>query len=393
MSTPLLVALAALPWVLLPLAVLWQLRGSRTLDEYPAEPPSDAPLVSVVIPARNEGRNIDACLRSVLGSTWPAFEVIVVDDHSADGTGDLARRAAAADPRVRVIENPDLPAGWFGKQWACHNGARAARGAFLLFTDADTRHGPELLARSMNAMRVRGADLFSVGGAQVMETFWERLVQPHIFSMIVARYGSTERLSRTTDPYGKLANGQYVLVKRAAYDATGGHEAVRAHVAEDLRMAQEWCRQGFSVQVVEGFNHMRTRMYHGFGEIARGWGKNLYAAGRDTVRLGRIGGAMLRLLFPLPALWEIVPAVVGVAALFGAVPAAAGVWAAVAYMASLLYWLAVHHVMGAPLRHALLHPLAALAIFGIMTRAAWKGARVEWKGREYVSSGGLRPGT
>lgn len=211
MSTPLLVALAALPWVLLPLAVLWQLRGSRTLDEYPAEPPSDAPLVSVVIPARNEGRNIDACLRSVLGSTWPAFEVIVVDDHSADGTGDLARRAAAADPRVLVIENPDLPAGWFGKQWACHNGARAARGAFLLFTDADTRHGPELLARSMNAMRVRGADLFSVGGAQVMETFWERLVQPHIFSMIVARYGSTERLSRTTDPYGKLANGQYEI--------------------------------------------------------------------------------------------------------------------------------------------------------------------------------------
>jgi hypothetical protein len=255
----------------------------------------------------------------------------------------------------------------------------------LLFTDADTRHGPELLTRSMNAMRARGADLFSVGSRQLMESFWERLIQPHIFSMIVARYGNTERLSRTTDPYGKLANGQYLLVRRDVYGITGGHEAVRAHVAEDLRLAQEWCRRGYSVQLVVGFNHLRTRMYHGFGEVARGWGKNIYAAGRDTLDLGRFGHVALRLFFPLPALWDIVPAAVAVAALFGFVSPAAGAWGAIAYAASSLYWLVVHHVMGAPLRHALLHPLSALVIFGIMTRAAWRGARVEWKGRVYVS--------
>jgi chlorobactene glucosyltransferase len=384
-STPLLVALAALPWVLLPLAMLWRLGKSTPLDEYPAEPPMNPPLVSIVIPARDEARNIEACVRSVLCSSWPNLELLVVDDHSTDGTGEIVRRIAASDARVRVIDNPDLPAGWFGKQWACHNGAREARGTVLLFTDADTRHGPELLTRSMNAMRVRGADLFSVGGAQVMESFWERLVQPHIFLLIVARFGSTERLSRTTNPYGKLANGQYLLVRRDVYGIAGGHEAVRAHVAEDLRMAQEWCRLGYSVQLVEGFSHLRTRMYHGLGEITRGWGKNIYAAGRDTLRLGPFGRAALRLFFPLPALWEIVPAGVAIAALFGAVSPAAGAWGAIAYSASSLYWLAVHHVMGAPLPHALLHPLASLVIFGIMARAAWKGGRVEWKGRVYVS--------
>lgn len=385
MSTPLLVAVAVLPWVLVPLAVLWPLRGSTTLDEYPAEPPAGAPLVSVVIPARDEARNIEACVRSVLASTWPNLEVLVVDDSSSDGTGEIARRIATADARVRVVEAPGLPAGWFGKQWACHTGARAARGTFLLFTDADTRHGPELLTRSMNAMRMRGADLLSVGGRQLTETFWERLIQPHIFLMIVARYGSTERLSRTTDPFGKLANGQYLLAARAAYDAAGGHEAVRAHVAEDLRMAQEWCRLGYSVQLVEGFNHLRTRMYHGLGEIARGWGKNIYAAGRDTLRLGPAGHAVLRLLFPVPALWEIVPAAVAVASVLGLASPGAGAWGAIAYAATSVQWLVVHRVMGVSLPHALLHPLASIAIFGIMTRAAWKGERVEWKGRVYVS--------
>jgi chlorobactene glucosyltransferase len=402
-STPLVVALAALPWVALPVVVLWQLRGSKSLDAYAAEPPPaspsapsapsapnvssapGAPLVSVVIPARDEARNIEPCVRSILAQSWRILEVIVVDDRSADGTGDIARRIAADDPRVRVVRSPELPVGWFGKQWACHNGALAARGTIFVFTDADTRHGPELLARSMNAMREREADLFSVGGAQVMETFWERLLQPHIFALLISRYGNTERISRSTNPWSKIANGQYMLMKREAYAATGGHEAVRSHVAEDLRMAQEWCRQGYSVQIVEGFNHLSTRMYHGFGEIARGWGKNLYAAGRDTLPLGQVGRAVLRFVFPLPAFWEIVPAAVAVAALAGAVPPAAGAWGVACYSASAAYWLVIHHAMRAPLAYALLHPLASVAIFGIFTRAAWKGGRVEWKGRAYVS--------
>jgi chlorobactene glucosyltransferase len=379
------VALAAAPWFVVPLALLWRMRAQQSLDEYPADLPSPVPLVSVIVPARDEARNIEPCLRSILATTWPNAEVIVVDDSSTDGTGDIARQLGTDDPRVRVITNPDLPDGWFGKQWACHNGARVARGSHLLFTDADTRHGPELLARSMNAAATRRADLFSVAGGQTLGTFWERVVQPHVLALIITRYGGTERISQARDPFQKIANGQFILVTRDAYDAAGGHEAVRTHVAEDLRLAQEWCRRGLSVQIVTGLNQMTTRMYEGLGELVRGWGKNVYAAGRDTLPLGPVGGTLLRLLFPAPALWEIAPAIVGILALAGIASPAAGAWAGLCYSASALFWLVAYAYIRQPLAYALFHPLASLVVFWIFAQAAWRGAEVEWRGRRYVS--------
>src|SRR5436305_1964252 len=129
--------LATAPWVLIPPAVMLRVTTrSRSLGDQPELPPSPAPLVSVIIPARNEARNIARCVRSVLASRYPALEVLVVDDHSTDDTAAVARSAAAADDRVRIIANRELPNGWFGKQWACATGAHAAHGELLLFTDA-----------------------------------------------------------------------------------------------------------------------------------------------------------------------------------------------------------------------------------------------------------------
>ena len=385
MTAGLAVALTAAPWLLVPLALLWRMRDQRSLEEYPAVLPSPAPLVSVIVPARDEARNIEACLRSILATTWPNLELIVVDDHSTDETSGLARRIAGDDARVRLVSNPDLPAEWFGKQWACHNGALAARGSHLLFTDADTRHGPELLARTMNAAAARGADLFSVVGGQTLGSFWERVVQPHLFALIVMRYGGTERVSRSRDPFQKIANGQFILVTRPAYDAMGGHEAVRTHVAEDLRLAQEWCRRGRSVHIVAGLDQMTTRMYDGLGDVVRGWGKNVYAAGRDTLPLGPVGRVVLRLVFPLPSLWEIAPAVVGALALAGVASPLAGAWAATCFGASTLFWIVIYAYMRQPPGYALLHPLASMVVCWIFARAAWRGAEVEWRGRRYVS--------
>ena len=385
MSPSVIIVLAALPWVVIPAVVLWRLRDSVSLDAYPAQIPADAPLLSVVLPARNEAHNIEACLRSILVTGYPNLEVIVVDDHSSDGTGGIARRIAATDSRVRVINNPDLPDGWFGKQWACHNGALTANGTLLCFTDADTRHGPELLSRSANAMVERRADLFSVAGSQTMVTFWEKLIQPHIFVLLFAKYGGTEKVSRSTNPYDKIANGQYLLMRRVTYDRAGGHETVRTHVAEDLRMAQEWCRLGFNVHFVTGLEHMSTRMYEGLGEIVRGWGKNVYAAGRDSMKLGPIGHAVLRVIFPFPALWEIVPIGLAIGAVFGVVPPAVGIWGALVFAITAFFWGIVYRLAKQPVAWGLLHPLASMMIFGIFTRAAWKGDRVEWKGRAYQS--------
>jgi chlorobactene glucosyltransferase len=379
------IALWAAPWLAVPAVILWRLRGSPSLTNYSAAVPDDAPLVSVIVPARDEARNIEGCLRSVLAGTWRAIEVIVVDDHSSDGTGDIARRIAAEDPRVLVISNPDLPDGWMGKQWACQNGQLAASGKYLLFIDADTRHEPELLARSMTAMRRRKADLLTVVGSQTMLTFWERLIQPHVLGILAARFGNAERANQSKEPLDKIANGQFLLSRTDTYDRAGGHEAVRTHVAEDLRLAQEWTRLGFSVQLVEGFDYMHTRMYQGFGEIWRGWGKNVWAAGRDTISGGAALLALLRVVGPLVPLWEVVPVVAVALAIAGVVPAAAGAWGAVAYALNTLFWIVIHREFRAPLSYALLNPLAASVLVGLFASAAWRGDRVEWKGRSYVS--------
>lgn len=375
--------LAALPWVVVPLVVVWRLRDSTSLDAYAPDAPDDAPLVSIVVPARDEARNIQACIGSILATAWPRVELIVVNDRSSDGTGDLAR--AIDDARVTVVDAPDLPEGWIGKQWACHNGARAATGSFLLFTDADTRHTPELLPRAMTALGERGADLFTVAGAQAMQTFWERLLQPHVFGMLGARFGGTERASASRNPHDKIANGQFMLLRRDVYERTGGHEAVRTHIAEDLRMAQAWTAAGYSVQIVTAFDFMSTRMYEGFGELWRGWGKNMWAAGRDTIAGGPAVRLVIRVLSPCLPLWEILPAVALLLALAGALPMALGVWGAVAFAANTLFWAGIQVAFRAPAWYALLHPLAACVLVGMFVRASWRGDRVEWKGRSYRS--------
>ena len=380
------IALAALPWFLVPVFILLRGRTTTSLGEYSAEIPADAPLVSVIIPARNEARNIEACVRSILAGGWKNIEVIVIDDHSSDGTGEIARKVALSDARVRAIDNPDLLDGWFGKQWACQTGQLIANGPFLLFTDADTRHGPELVARSISAMSARNADLLTVAGSQTMGSFWERVIQPHIFGLILVRFGNMERINRSTNPYDKIANGQFMLMRRDVYDRAGGHEAVRTHVAEDLRLAQEWTRLGYSVQFVEGFDFMSTRMYEGLGEIWRGWGKNIWAAGRDTLNAGPVITLLARIAAPLIPLYEIVPPVMIVLALTGLVSPAAGVWGAIAYTCTTLFWLVLHIAFRAPLQYALLNPLASLVLMGMFGRSAWRGGRVEWKGREYISS-------
>jgi chlorobactene glucosyltransferase len=379
------VALAVAPWLAVPVLILWRLRRTSSLAGYSPEVPASAPVVSVIVPARNEAHNIESCLRSILGGSWPSIEVIVVDDHSTDRTGDIARRIAAEDARVTVIANPDLPDGWIGKQWACHNGQIAANGKFLLFTDADTRHGRELLARSMNAMKRRKADLFTVAGSQSMATFWERLLQPHVFGMLVARFGDTEHLSRSKNPYDKVANGQFMLMRADTYDRAGGHEAVRTHVAEDLRLAQEWTRLGYSVQMVEGFDYMTTRMYAGLREIWRGWGKNIWAAGRDTIDAGPVLQGLLRVAAPLVPLWEIAPVIAVALALAGLAPASVGAWGAIAYALNTLYWVVMHIAFRAPVLYAPLNPLAACVLVALFATASWRGDRVEWKGRAYVS--------
>ena len=149
--TPLLFTL---PWLGVLAFLLFGTRVPRELPGADARAAADAPFVSVIVPARNEALNIEACVGSLTASRYPAFEVIVVDDESEDGTGRLARSLSPGNARrLHVIDGEELPPGWLGKPWACRQGAAAAAGELLLFTDADTVHGPELLGRAVGACR------------------------------------------------------------------------------------------------------------------------------------------------------------------------------------------------------------------------------------------------
>jgi len=375
-------ARAALPWIVAPILVWWRARDSHSLDDTPAAPPADPPLVSVVVPARDEARNIERCLRSVLATTYPRLEVIVVDDHSADGTGALAR--AIDDPRLRVLDNPPLPDGWFGKQWACRTGARAARGDVLVFADADTTHAPDLVGRLVNELRARGGGLLSVVGRQELGTFWERVVQPHVFWMLATRYGGTETVNRSRRAEDKIANGQCIFVRREAYDAIGGHGAVRHQVAEDVAIAQRLFAAGQRTEVVMSREDLTTRMYTSLGEIMAGWRKNVFAGGREAMPGGRAG----QLLFPLllllvPLLTVLPPLALGGALLAAAPPAWLLLGATIALAAELATWGAVYRWMRAPVAYALIFPLGALVFAVIAIQAIARGSRVEWKGRAY----------
>jgi chlorobactene glucosyltransferase len=377
--------LPALPWILVPLAYLWRGRGTTSLDDFPPAPAEELPLISVIVPARNEARNIGRCLRSILSARNAALEVILVDDHSTDGTREIAESIAAEDDRLRVVSSPPLPPGWFGKQWACHNGFLASRGELLLFTDADTEHAPDLASRASVAMRAIGADLLSIMGHQELGTFWERLVQPQPFAMLALRYGSADTMNRARRVEDVIANGQCFLITREMYGTIGGHEAVRGEAAEDMMIAHAVFRAAGSVRMIRGTAQLSTRMYASLGEIVEGWSKNVYAAGRKSMPFSRLLGFLYPLLLVTTPLMGVIPVVVLILAAMG-IGEANAYWAAAATVAMLLTWAAIYVSMEQPPAYALLYPVGSVVFAWICLRAAIRGRHVEWKGRAYEAA-------
>ncbi|HEX2778437.1 MAG TPA: glycosyltransferase family 2 protein [Gemmatimonadaceae bacterium] len=375
----------AIPWLAAPIVTAIRLSRSRSLDEESSAPPADEPLVSLIVPARDEEHNIERCLRSALAARYPRLEVILVDDHSRDATAAIAERIAASDSRLRIVRALDLPAGWFGKPWACLTGAGAARGEIFLFMDADTTQSADLVTRIVNAMRSRNAGMVSVAGTQEMHTFWETLLQPQVFSVLLMRYGGTESVNRSRRAWDKIANGQCIAIRRDAYEAIGGHAAVRDRVAEDLMIAQRLFLAGTTTALVMGVDQLSTRMYASLGELVRGWRKNVFAGGIDALPPSRI----LRIFFPLsllaPPLAELAPPVVLALRAVGIASLSAGAlaWAGAATAALLAWWLTFYTRARRSPAWALLFPLGAAVLLWIFVGAIMRGRRVAWKGRSY----------
>jgi glycosyltransferase involved in cell wall biosynthesis len=227
------------------------------------------PQVSVIIPARNEEASLADCLQSLTTQSGIAFEIIVVDDHSTDRT----RQIAESFPSVQVIAAAPLPAGWTGKNNAVTTGARHARGEWLLFTDADTVHLPGSLARALTEAQQNGADLLSYSPEQIAVTFWEMATLPVVFAELARQYSP----SKVSDPASPIAaaNGQYILIRREAYDAVGGHAAIAGDILEDVALARAVKTSGQKIRFRYAADAVRTRMYHNYRQLRDGWTKNL----------------------------------------------------------------------------------------------------------------------
>lgn len=371
--------------------------GARVGD---VAPDAGLPGVSVVVPARNEAHNIERCLGSLIAADYPDFEIVVVDDRSDDGTGGLARAVPPARARrVRVVDGEALPEGWLGKPWACLQGARAAEGEVLLFTDADTVHAPALLRRAVLGMREEQADLLTLIGRQLMETFWERLLQPHVFLGMLFRFPDFEKIAGNDRWRDAIANGQYILMPATSYWSIGGHEAVRDEVVEDLALAQQVKRAGMRLRIRSAEEGLSTRMYRSLGEIVAGWSKNLVLGGQQTFPrwmrplvppVSLLGSVMLWLV-PPAVLTVLGTGLAGGAWMAGSV-APMLVWSVVAVTASVLQFGWFTHRLGAPAWYGLLYPVGACVTSFILARSWLRGRRVLWKGREYrVPAASARP--
>jgi glycosyltransferase involved in cell wall biosynthesis len=227
------------------------------------------PEVSVIIPARNEEASLGVCLESLVAQSGVDFEIIVVNDHSTDRTGEIA----ASFANVRVIEARPLPQGWTGKNNAVACGAREARGEWLLFTDADTVHLAGSLARALAEATENKVEMLSYSPEQIAVTFWEMAILPVVFAELARQYPP----SKVSDPASPIAaaNGQFILIRRETYDAIGGHAAVASDILEDVALARRVKADGQKIRFRYAADAVRTRMYRNFEQLREGWTKNL----------------------------------------------------------------------------------------------------------------------
>jgi len=371
-------------WTVLPWAApfLAFFRLARHRPNLADAPLAGGRLVSVIVPARNEEDNLPILLDSLLQTAYAPIEILIVNDRSTDGTSAVARRYSDLDPRVRLVEGEELPAGWFGKPWACVQGYRAAKGDLLLFTDADTRHAPELLGRAVGALESERRDLVTVIGRMLCGSFWERVIMPIIGALLAIRFHPTA-VNRARTASEVIANGQFILVTRESYEAVGTHAAVKHEVAEDLAMAQLYFRAGRPQLFTFGLQLLGTRMYTSLAGLVEGWSKNVYVGGRRSFPDEPVRRALIPFMFSVGALFWLLPPAVLLLALLGVAPA----WLAPAAWAtglSTLFWVLFDGGFGINALYGLSYPLGVAMTGWIFARSTRRGERrIEWRGRTY----------
>ena len=246
----------------------------------------DTPLISILVPARNEEDNIEPCLLSLLHQDYPNTEVIVLDDNSSDRTTEIIESLISKYPKLKLIYGRSLPEGWTGKNFACHQLAFYSRGDWLLFTDADTIHSPYSVSSVFNAVKDSDIDLLSLIPHIRAETFAEKLFMPLIpFAFLV--FLPIGLMNRVKDFRVTAAIGPFILIKRDFYFKIGGHKAIKDKLLDDFCLAQLTKLSGGRVSLLDGSEIVSVRFYKNLKEIWNGFSKNAF---------GAIGGSLPTLL-------------------------------------------------------------------------------------------------
>ena len=343
------------------------------------------PSVTICIPARDEEDDIGDCLENVLALDYPDFNVIMVNDRSSDRTAEIAEAIAARDGRLRVMHIEDLPDGWTGKTHALWRASKEATGEWLLFIDADTRHHPLNLKTTVREALVKEVSMVSIVCHYKSRSFLERLFAPLLGAMLFSVF----YLHDVNHPRRAkaFANGQYILVRREAYDAVGGHEAVRGHILEDIALGYKIKRAGLGLRVAWGHAISEVHMFSNLKEMLHGWSR-IYC-GAFGIEIGFYLVALIGwfILWPVPWIGfgtGLYLMYYDSLSMFTLLQLAL---AAISVLFTLLTMWNSYRIGDLPGRWAVLSPIAALFLFIVLARSLWLIAirkSVHWRGREYA---------
>ena len=339
------------------------------------DPERDLPLISVLIPARNEARVIGETLRLLSHQSYPRLEILVLDDNSEDDTAQIVHEAAVRDATVRLLHGCPLPAGWLGKNWACEQLARSAAGEILIFTDADVRWQQGAVCSVATLLQQQDADLLTVWPTQITESWGERLTVP-LITMTLLAFLPVRLAHNFYHPLAAAANGQCMAFRRTAYAAIGGHGAVRSEIVEDICLAQRIKANGLRLRMADGAGVVTCRMYGSSSAAVDGIAKSILAGHGNRSALLILSTVLHLMIFLWPWLWLC----------FGRGWALAGwpLWPLALMIAGVGVRGLTAHVSGQRSRDALLMPLSALFMIWIVAKALWWRMRyggVRWKGR------------
>ena len=335
------------------------------------------PRISALVPARNEEDKIGPCVRSLLAQDYPDFQVIVLDDSSTDRTREILELLAQGDKRLKVINGNPLPPGWLGKHWACHQLYSASDGELIMFTDADTVHTPGTLHCAAAAMAEDRADMISIMPRHILGTWAEKLVIPAFALGVLAVVPLLARF-RPRKVLPLSSSGKLMMLRRQAYETSGGFEHIRQNVLDDLALPQKVMERNMRYRLYDGTNNVSCRMYHSFKEVHEGLTKNMFAAYGYNIPLFTLAWLWAIFIF-----WEPI-IVLGIYKIPEYPPTLSVGLAAIAIIATLLLWGVYYQRFKFPFYLIFLYPVSAIlmAAISVSSMILTLSGRATWKDRK-----------